>query len=89
MDFQHTIQKLESIKEKALNIEQNTAYFYQQWQQGVSMGMKGNLEVDTDKHTSAYIEGLLDAIAFLETQYFDRIYRNLTPIRDRKAQKIG
>lgn len=76
MDFQNTIRKLESIKEEAPEIERNTLPFYQQWQKGVSMAMKGNWEVDPKEHTSAYIEGLLDAIAFIEMEYFNRIYNN-------------
>lgn len=77
MNFQDTITKLESIKEQAIQIERNTVPFYQQWQQGVTMGMKGNLEVNPSEHSAAYIEGLLDAISFIEMQYFDRIYNNL------------
>ena len=78
MNFQKTIRQLESMRKKAPEIESNTITFYQQWQMGVSMGMKGNLEVDIKQHSSAYIEGLLDAVTFLETQYFERIYNNLS-----------
>ena len=80
MDFQDTIAQLESIKERAVQVDPNTVPFYQQWQKGVTMAMKGNLEVNST-HTTAYIEGLLDAISFLEMQYLERIYNNM--YRDR------
>ncbi|MGD1920090.1 MAG: hypothetical protein ACFCAD_15095 [Pleurocapsa sp.] len=78
MNFQDTISKLESVKQKAPKIERNMAPFYQHWQRGVSMAMKGNLDANPIEHTSAYIEGLLDAIYFLEMEYFDRIYNKLS-----------
>lgn len=77
MNFQNTIRELESIKQKAPEIEKNTLPFYQHWQKGVNMAMKGNLEVNPTEHTSAYIEGLLDAIAFIEMEYLNRIYNKL------------
>lgn len=77
MNFQDTIAQLEAIKKQALEIDRNTVFFYQQWQQGVTMAMRGNLSVNPTEHSTAYIEGLLDAISFLEIQYFERIYNNL------------
>lgn len=77
MNFQDTISQLESIKKQALRVERNTVPFYQQWQEGVTMAMRGNLEANPSEHTTAYIEGLLDAVSFLEMQYFERIYSNL------------
>jgi hypothetical protein len=76
MNFQNTIQQLEFIKTKAPKVERNSVPFYQQWQRGVSMAMIGNLEVNPNEHTVAYIEGLLDAVSFLEMEYFNRIYNN-------------
>ena len=77
MDFQDTITQLKSIKKQAPQVERNTVSFYQQWQQGVTMAMRGNLSVNPAEHSTAYIEGLLDAISFLEMQYLERIYSNM------------
>ena len=55
MNSQNTIQKLEYIKQNAPKIERNTLPFYQQWQKGGSMAMKGNLDVNLSEDTIAYI----------------------------------
>ena len=66
MNYQDEIQRLETIKTKAKRIERETITFYQHWQLGFNMAMHGCLKTMPENHTVAYVEGLQDAVKFMQ-----------------------
>ena len=68
MNYQDKLQRLETIKAKAIKIDRETIAFYQQWHSGFKMAMKGQMEAQPETHTVAYIEGLEDALNFMQVK---------------------